>query len=144
MLDERVPPTDSSAPADEAEILDAYSRAVIRVVDSVGPSVVQIGGGRRRERDDASGAGTGVVVAPDGYALTNSHVVRGKRRLGVTLADGRTTSARLVGDDPATDLAVVRIEGSDLSFATLGSSAGLRRGQLSSPSGIRWAHPPRG
>ena len=113
MLDERSLPTVEVLPGDEAEILDAYSRAVVHVVDTVGPAVVQLGAGRRG-RGRSGGSGTGVVITPDGYAVTNSHVVHGGRSLGVTLADGRTAAARLVGDDPATDLAVVRIEASEL------------------------------
>jgi len=128
MLDERSPSLPTESASDESDILDAYSRAVIHVVDTVGPTVVQLGAGRRGR--SGAGGGTGVVIAPDGYALTNSHVVRGGRRLGVTLADGTTTTARLIGDDPGTDLAVVRIDATELPFAALGSSKTLRRGQL--------------
>jgi S1-C subfamily serine protease len=144
MLDERPERREEPALPDDSEsdILDAYSRAVIHVVDTIGPAVVQIGTGRRRRGDGPSGGGTGVVITPDGYALTNSHVVRGGRRLAVTLADGTSTTARVVGDDPGTDLAVVRVEATDLAFAALDSSppspqgdpaprtVGLRRGQL--------------
>jgi hypothetical protein len=132
MLSESPEKREEPAIADDSEsdILDAYSRAVIHVVDTIGPAVVQIGTGRRRRGDGPSGGGTGVVIAPDGYALTNSHVVRGGRRLAVTLADGKSTTARVVGDDPGTDLAVVRVEATDLAFAALGTSKNLRRGQL--------------
>jgi S1-C subfamily serine protease len=125
---------------DEQEALDAYSRAVVTVVESVGPAVVNIAVGRpeptRRRRQPSpeetplNGAGSGVLFAPDGYILTNSHVVHGATKLEAVLTDGRRFDATLVGDDPATDLAVIRIDSSGLPYAPFGKSARLRVGQL--------------
>jgi S1-C subfamily serine protease len=117
---------------DEAEVLDAYSRAVVSVVEQVGPAVVSIaaGSGAASGRAERLGAGSGVLITPDGYVLTNSHVVHAAGRLEVTLTEGRTLGATMVGDDPATDLAVIRVSASGLPAATLGQSATLRVGQL--------------
>jgi len=118
--------------ASDFELLDAYSRAVIRVVETVGPAVVSISiekRSRRREAENA-GAGSGVIIAPDGYILTNDHVVQNAGKLAINLADGTTLDAVLVGTDPATDLAVIRANGSRLPHATLGDSEFLRVGQL--------------
>jgi S1-C subfamily serine protease len=114
----------------DAQLLDAYSQAVVGVARRVSPSVVKIEAGRRADRDP-EGGGSGFVLTPDGHVLTNSHVVHGARKLEVTLADGRRMSGHLVGDDPATDLAVVRLyEPTDLVPVTLGDSATLEVGQL--------------
>ncbi len=128
--------TDSSEhrPAGDAdlELLDAYSRAVVSVVDSVGPAVVSIAVGQQRRGTEAdqTGAGSGVVIAPDGYILTNDHVVQNADRLNVRLTDGTSLSATLIGQDPATDLAVIRADTAYLPCSTLGSSERLRVGQL--------------
>jgi S1-C subfamily serine protease len=114
-------------PAADGELLDAYSRAVIRVVERVGPAVVSISVGQGGPRQ---GSGSGVLFTPDGYLLTNAHVVRSGRRLEVALTDGRTEPGQVLGVDPPTDLAVVRVEGSGLPFAEFGSSGGLKVGQL--------------
>jgi S1-C subfamily serine protease len=110
----------------DAALADAYSRAVVGVVDGVGPAVVSLSvpgpGGAR-------GAGSGVAIAPDGYVLTNSHVVGQARAVEVGFTDGRRAEARVVGDDPATDLALVRVGASDLPFAALADEA-PRPGQL--------------
>ncbi len=124
--------SDHRPPAHEIEILDAYSRAVVSVVETVGPAVVSITTGRRtgQARGTVIGAGSGVVVAPDGYALTNAHVVHGAGQLEATLTSGHTLDATPVGEDPSTDLALVRLGGADLPAAELGRSAALRVGQL--------------
>jgi S1-C subfamily serine protease len=115
-------------PPDDQALLDAYSRAVIDVVDRVGPTVVRLDvktGGQR------GGTGSGVIVAPDGLVLTNSHVVDGAARVNVTTVDGRSLTAQVVGNDPDTDLALVRIDAPvTLPAAPLGNSKLLRRGQL--------------
>jgi len=118
--------------ADDRGLLDAYSQAVISVVERVGPAVVSLVAGARSagRGPERVGAGSGVIVTPDGYALTNSHVVLGAGRLEATLMDGRTMGAVLVGDDASTDLALIRLDGVDLPAARLGESTMLRVGQL--------------
>jgi S1-C subfamily serine protease len=116
----------------DLELLDAYSRAVVSVVDSEGPAVVSISGAKNHndEATDQVGAGSGVVIAPDGYILTNDHVIQNASTLKVRLTDGTSLSAELIGKDPATDLAVIRAHASYLPCSTLGSSDRLRVGQL--------------
>ncbi len=123
---------DRSSGVDDRELLDSYSRAVVSVVEHVGPAVVSIAAGNRRAgaAADVVGAGSGVIFTPDGYVLTNSHVVHEATNLAVTLTDGSTLGATLVGSDPATDLAVIRADGSGLPIAQFGRSASLRAGQL--------------
>lgn len=114
-------------------LLDAYSHAVVSVVERVGPAVVSLAVGARRANRGPGmvGAGSGVIITPDGYVLTNSHVVSGHgSNVEVTLTDGQQLGATVVGDDPATDLAVIRVNGSGLPVAALGESASLRVGQL--------------
>ncbi|HYA03246.1 MAG TPA: trypsin-like peptidase domain-containing protein, partial [Syntrophobacteria bacterium] len=129
---DRPPGLLSASESSDLDLLDAYSRAVIKVVDAVGPAVVSISVGRpTSERSPGeTGAGSGVVIAPDGYILTNDHVVHGAKRLQVLLNDGTSIAAMLVGVDPATDLAVIRANASDLPYAVLGESSSLRVGQL--------------
>jgi S1-C subfamily serine protease len=114
-------------PAEDADLLDAYSRAVVQVVDAVSPAVVQVTG-LRSERP--RGSGTGFLITPDGYAITNSHVVNGREKLAAETAEGDRVQADVVGDDPATDLALLRLASRDLPYAQLGDSSALRVGQL--------------
>jgi S1-C subfamily serine protease len=123
-------PSPPPVPPEDQALLDAYSRAVIDVVDRVGPAVVRLdvkAGNDSRH----GGTGSGVIVAPDGLVLTNSHVVGGGGTVHVTTVDGRRLTARVVGDDPDTDLALVRIDAPvTLPAAALGNSKLLKRGQL--------------
>jgi S1-C subfamily serine protease len=120
---------------DDSLLLDAYSRAVISVVDRVGPAVVRVervadanGPGRG---GGGGGTGSGVVISPDGLVLTNSHVVGGATTMRLTFADGSAREARVLGDDPDTDLALLRCEvPAGIPAARLGDSKALRRGQL--------------
>ncbi len=116
----------------DLEMLDAYSRAVVSVVDSVGPAVVSISAGNQLDGSEAdrAGAGSGVVIAPDGYILTNEHVVHNANKLTVRLTDGASVSATVIGRDAATDLAVIRADASYFPCSTLGGSDRLRVGQL--------------
>jgi S1-C subfamily serine protease len=107
---------------DDAVLLDAYSSAVIQAVETVGPAVVKI--------DAAKGGGSGVLFTPDGLILTNSHVVDKSGPLTVVMTDGRSAQADLIGQDADTDLAVIRIDGSALPWATLGDSRAVRVGQI--------------
>ncbi|HEY4185870.1 MAG TPA: trypsin-like peptidase domain-containing protein [Polyangia bacterium] len=126
-------------------LLDAYSRTVIAVAERVSPSVVKIevqggksdkpaatgpGRGQRREPGESSGSGSGFVMTPDGYVLTNSHVVSGARRINAIFQDGERVPAHLVGDDPQTDIALVRIDVPQLSALRFADSSALRVGQI--------------
>ena len=117
---------------DDDDLLDAYSRAVIRVVEQVGPAVVSIAVKKQNDTRHSAGmgAGSGIIIAPDGFILTNNHVVEHASEIEIGLTDGNTLPARLVGTDPATDLAVVRADANGLPAAQLGDSASLRVGQL--------------
>jgi S1-C subfamily serine protease len=114
----------------DGDLLDAYSRAVTGVSEAVSPSVLKVDVHSKSSRRGSPGSGSGFVFTPDGFALTNSHVVRGASAVEVSLTDGRSFPADLVGDDPATDLAVVRFSAKDLVPARLGDSQRLRVGEL--------------
>ena len=107
---------------DDGALLDAYSSAVIHAVETVGPAVVKI--------DAGPGGGSGVLFTPDGLILTNSHVVEQSGLLTVVTTDGHSLRADLIGRDADTDLAVIRVDGSSLPFATLGDSRAVRVGQI--------------
>ena len=116
-----------AAQARDDEILDAYSQAVSGVAVELSPSAVAI---RVRGRNGQGGAGSGVVIAPDGYVVTNSHVVHGAEAIEATVAGRDGVSATLIGTDPDNDLALIRLNGNGLAAATLGDSDKLRVGQL--------------
>jgi S1-C subfamily serine protease len=116
--------------ADEREALDAYSRVIVTVAEKLGPAVVNLRAVATEGGRGPSGSGSGFLITPDGFLLTNHHVVRGSSRMRVRLNDGREVGGRVVGADPWTDVAVVQAEASGLPHAELGESAGLRVGQL--------------
>ncbi|HUE70933.1 MAG TPA: trypsin-like peptidase domain-containing protein [Pirellulaceae bacterium] len=132
------PARSSPTVAGDADLLDAYSQAVIRVVEQIGPSVLALSPARG---DNGGGSGSGVIVTPDGYALTNSHVVAGRSRMSATTEEGDRLEATVVGDDPPTDLALIRLASRELPHAELGDSEQLRVGQLviamGSPLGLQ-------
>jgi len=116
---------------DDNELLDAYSNAVISVVEKVGPSVVQIQTNKNvSPTTQGQGLGSGVIITPDGFILTNSHVVHGARKIDVTLADTRAFPANVIGEDPETDLAVLRIGAGQLPSLEFADSKKLRVGQI--------------
>jgi S1-C subfamily serine protease len=119
-------------PPSDSDLLDAYSRAVTAVVGAIGPAVVSIhtGEGKRASEFEPTGAGSGFVITPDGYILTNSHVAASAREVRVIFIDGQKRDATLIGHDPSTDLAVLRVNATGLPYATLIDSSGLRVGQL--------------
>ena len=108
--------------------LDPYSAQVVQAFDRVGPAVVHIMAYDSNDRP--AGQGSGAIFTPDGYVLTNSHVVAKALRLTASLTDGQSFPAALIGSDPATDIAVLRLPGAGLPHAQLGGSASLRVGQL--------------
>src|SRR5579864_7687833 len=123
--------------SEERDALDAYSRAVVGAVERVGPAVISVGMARkapeqlqRRGLSELHGAGSGLVITPDGFVLTNSHVVKNADRIDVGFGDGRSMPAAVVGSDPHSDLAVLRVPQTGLPAAQLADSSQLRVGQL--------------
>lgn len=133
-----VPRHTSRPTASDANLLDAYSQAVIHVVETVSPAVISISG---RDTNGRGGSGSGFIVTPDGYAITNSHVIDDRPKLEAETAEGDRLRAELIGDDPATDLAIVRLSANGLPYAQMGDSDALRVGQLviamGSPLGLQ-------
>lgn len=129
-VDDRPPP--------ERILLDAYSESVASIVDRASPAVIHL---EVRGNDAPGGSGSGFFISPDGYALTNSHVVSGARGIRAALADGRRLPAVLIGDDPDTDLAVVRVGATDVTHLALADSDRVRPGQIAvaigSPMGFQ-------
>jgi S1-C subfamily serine protease len=127
----------ANVPGNEA-ILDAYSMAVINVVESVSPAVVSLTG---RAADAAKGSGSGFIVTSDGYAVTNSHVVNGRKHLIAETDEGDRVDAEVIGDDPATDIALLRLSARELPHVAISDSTLLRVGQLviamGSPLGLQ-------
>ena len=129
--------TATGAPPDDTPLLDAYSESVAGAVGRASPAVIHL----EVRGDNGDGSGSGFFISPDGYALTNSHVVHGARALRAALADGRRLEARLVGDDPDTDLAVVRVGAADVAHLEFADSDHIRPGQIAvaigSPMGFQ-------
>ncbi len=133
-------PAPASSAGSDAALLDSYSRTIVGVAEQVSPSVVKIDvqgapppPGRRRpprSPDEATGSGSGFIFTPDGLVLTNSHVVNGAKKIDVSLSDGRRLPTNLVGEDPDTDIAVLRISDSGLVPVTFGESSSVRVGQI--------------
>jgi S1-C subfamily serine protease len=124
-------PSVAPAHAEERILFDAYSEAVSSVAEAVGPAVVRVDTRERAGKAGRGGVGSGVVISPDGFVLTNAHVVNGVREIRLSDTEGRTTEARLLGIDPDTDLALLRADAArSLAFAPLGDSKQLRRGHM--------------
>ena len=120
-----------SAAATDAGLLDAYSNAVTAAVAGVAPAVAHVRIERAKAgRGSREGAGSGFFITPDGFLVTNSHVAGGATRIEVTLADGRTAGAEIVGDDPDSDLAVLKVAADDLTCVRFGDTSSVRVGQV--------------
>jgi S1-C subfamily serine protease len=131
------PARGESQPPQDDDLLDAYSQAVIKAAETVSPSVVNLevrqrwrSPGRQTRQGEVRGTGSGFIFTPDGFVLTNSHVIHRARAVTVTLSDGRQFEADLIGDDPDTDLAVLRIQASNLVPVRFGDSQSVHVGQL--------------
>lgn len=122
----------------DISVLDAYSMAVIGVVDAVSPAVISVAG---RPNETRMGSGSGFIISADGYAITNSHVIAGRAKLVAETTEGDRVDAIVVGDDPATDIGLLRLKSSELPVAIVGDSQSLRVGQLviamGSPLGLQ-------
>ena len=122
---------DASLPVADAALLDAYSQAVTTAVAAVAPAVAHVRVERAKpSRGGREGSGSGFIITPDGYLVTNSHVAGGAAVIEVTLPDGRTAAATIVGDDPHSDLALLKVAASDLAWCRFGDSARVRVGQI--------------
>jgi S1-C subfamily serine protease len=124
---------DAGPPHADRALLDAYSQAVASSVSSVAPAVAHVAIERARgkgQRRAATGSGSGFLITPDGYLVTNSHVASGAAAIEVTFADGHTANATIVGDDPDSDLAVLQVGASDLRWTRFGDSSAVRVGQI--------------
>ncbi|MEQ1746838.1 MAG: trypsin-like peptidase domain-containing protein [Saprospiraceae bacterium] len=128
--------SEGTADTNEGALLDAYSRTVVGVAQRTSNAVVHLKvekkqtGNRQKTPQGAAGTGSGFIISTDGFVVTNSHVVSGAERIEGMLQDGRTFQARVVGDDPATDLAVVKVDGDNLATMTFGESRNLQVGQI--------------
>ncbi len=130
ILDPHQTASDRQSPSSDhrdSVLLDAYSQAVTSVVDYVGPAVVRV---EPHSSGRVAGMGSGVIISPDGLLLTNSHVMQAAREAKLALSDGRIIEARVIGNDPDTDLALLRANSDGLPFAALGNSKHLKRGQI--------------
>jgi S1-C subfamily serine protease len=122
----------------DSVLLDAYSESIAGAIERAGPAVVHL---EVQGNDTPGGSGSGFFISPDGYALTNSHVVHGAREIRASLADGRRVAADLIGDDPDTDLPIVRVRAGDVPHLELADSDRVRPGQIAvaigSPMGFQ-------
>lgn len=131
LIDENAASPASSPAQGDEQLLDAYSNAVTKVAETVGPAVVRVETRTRGKAQERGGVGSGIIISPDGLVLTNNHVVGTSRDIRLTNGEGLVTEARVLGVDPDTDLALLRADAvGSLATAPLGDSKSLRRGQL--------------